>query len=197
MVKQTHSWSVQTPTGNATLNFTGGTWAPYRFVSAFRDAPGFQKNINQSYVKIRDLHSVDVIFTALPNGEAHKIAIRKPQEVKLIDLSDIVMQKNPDLTKEEAEEFYAVHKQRPFFDELINFMSSGACIILALEKDNAVVAWRETIGATNPKEAAGGTIRKDFATNVQENAVHGSDSDENAEKEIGFFFTQSELTANQ
>ena len=101
------------------------------------------------------------------------------------------------LTKAQAEEFYAIHKQRPFYDELINFMSSGACMILALEKDNAVVSWRETIGATNPKEAAEGTIRKDFATNVQENAVHGSDSDENAEKEIGFFFTQSELTANQ
>ena len=101
------------------------------------------------------------------------------------------------LTKSQAEEFYAIHKQRPFYDELINFMSSGACMILALEKDNAVVSWRETIGATDPKEAAEGTIRKDFATNVQENAVHGSDSDENAEKEIGFFFTQSELNANQ
>ena len=101
------------------------------------------------------------------------------------------------LTKAQAEEFYAIHKQRPFYDDLINFMSSGACMILALEKDNAVVSWRETIGATDPKEAAEGTIRKDFATNVQENAVHGSDSDENAEKEIGFFFTQSELTANQ
>ena len=101
------------------------------------------------------------------------------------------------LTKAQAEEFYAIHKQRPFYDELINFMSSGACMILALEKDNAVASWRETIGVTDPKEAAEGTIRKDFATNVQENAVHGSDSDENAEKEIGFFFTQSELTANQ
>ena len=101
------------------------------------------------------------------------------------------------LTKTQAEEFYAIHKQRPFYDELINFMSSGACMILALEKDNAVASWRETIGVTDPKEAAEGTIRKDFATNVQENAVHGSDSDENAEKEIGFFFTQSELIANQ
>ena len=101
------------------------------------------------------------------------------------------------LTKAQAEEFYAIHKQRPLYDELINFMSSGACMILALEKDNAVASWRETIGVTDPKEAAEGTIRKDFATTVQENAVHGSDSDENAEKEIGFFFTQSELIANQ
>ena len=100
------------------------------------------------------------------------------------------------LTKAQAEGFYAVHKQRPFYDELIDFMSSGACMILALEKDNAVSSWRETIGATNPEEAVKGTIRKDFATNVQKNAVHGSDSDENAEKEIGFFFTESELIAN-
>ena len=101
------------------------------------------------------------------------------------------------LTKNQAKEFYAIHKQRPFYDELINFMSSGACMILVLEKENAVVSWREIIGATNPETAAEGTIRKDFATNVQENAVHGSDSDENAKKEIGFFFTHSELIANQ
>ena len=101
------------------------------------------------------------------------------------------------ITLAQAEGFYAVHKQRPFYEELIDFMSSGACMILALEKDNAVASWRESIGATNPEEAAKGTIRKDFATNVQKNAVHGSDSDENAEKEIGFFFTESELIANQ
>ena len=76
-------------------------------------------------------------------------------------------------------------------------MSSGACMVLALEKENAVTAWRKTIGSTNPEDAELGTIRKDFATNVQENAVHGSDSDENAEKEIGFFFSDSELIANQ
>ncbi len=101
------------------------------------------------------------------------------------------------MTKAQAEGFYAVHKERPFYEELTTFMSSGACMVLALEKDNAVVAWRETIGATNPNEAAEGTIRKDFATSLGENAVHGSDSDENAEKEIGFFFTESELIANQ
>ena len=75
-------------------------------------------------------------------------------------------------------------------------MSSGPCMVLALQKENAVEEWRKTIGATNPEEAENGTIRKDFATNIQENAVHGSDSDENAKKEIGFFFSDSELIAN-
>ena len=101
------------------------------------------------------------------------------------------------MTLDQAEGFYAVHKERPFFNELTEFMSSGACMVLALEKDDAVNEWRKTIGATNPDDAESGTIRKDFATNVQENAVHGSDSNENAEKEIGFFFSQSELIANK
>ena len=101
------------------------------------------------------------------------------------------------MTVVQAEGFYAIHKERPFFNELTEFMSSGACMVLALEKDDAVNQWRKTIGATNPDDADLGTIRKDFATNVQENAVHGSDSNENAEKEIGFFFSQSELIANK
>ena len=101
------------------------------------------------------------------------------------------------MTIAQAEAFYAIHKERPFFNELTEFMSSGACMVLALEKDDAVNQWRKIIGATNPDDADLGTIRKDFATNVQENAVHGSDSNGNAEKEIGFFFSQSELIANK
>jgi len=101
------------------------------------------------------------------------------------------------MTKAEAEGFYAIHKERSFFNDLINFMTSGPCMVLVLSKPNAVQAWRETIGSTNPDEAEENTIRKDFASNVQENAVHGSDSDENAEKEIAFFFTDSELLTNQ
>ena len=100
------------------------------------------------------------------------------------------------MTQSQAEGFYAVHKERPFFGELTDFMSSGPCMVLALQKENAVEEWRKTIGATNPEEAENGTIRKDLATNIQENAVHGSDSDENAKKEIGFFFSDSELIAN-
>ena len=101
------------------------------------------------------------------------------------------------MTKIQAKHFYLIHKEKPFYEELTDFMSSGQCMVLALEKDNAVAAWRETIGATNPEEAAEGTIRKDFATSLGENAVHGSDSDENAEKEIAFFFTESELLSNK
>ena len=100
------------------------------------------------------------------------------------------------LTDEQAKGFYAVHKERPFFGDLIEFMTSGPCMVLALQKDNAVLSWRETIGATNPEDAEDHTIRKDYASNVQENAVHGSDSDENAEKEIAFFFSDGELLSN-
>ena len=100
------------------------------------------------------------------------------------------------LTEEQARGFYAVHEERSFFGDLIEFMTSGPCMVLALQKDNAVSSWRETIGATNPEDAEDHTIRKDFASNVQENAVHGSDSDENAEKEIAFFFSDSELLSN-
>ena len=101
------------------------------------------------------------------------------------------------MTKAQAEGFYAIHRERPFFQELTTFMSSGKAIVLALEKENAVSAWRDTIGATNPAEAVDGTIRKDFATSLVENAVHGADSDENAAIEIGFFFTNSELISNE
>ena len=92
-------------------------------------------------------------------------------------------------TRKQAEGFYAVHAGKGFFDELCDFMSSGPCVVLALEKENAVPAWRELMGATNPVEAADGTLRKDFATSIGENAVHGSDSDENATIEGNFFFS--------
>ena len=97
------------------------------------------------------------------------------------------------MSKQQAEGFYAIHKDKPFYEELTNSMSSGQSMVLALEKDNAVSSWRETIGATNPKDAAKGTVRKIYATSLGENAVHGSDSDENAIKEISFFFTELEL----
>ena len=108
---------------------------------------------------------------------------------------DIISAKLLKMSRDQAEGFYNVHKDRPFFDDLVKFMTSGPCMVLALKKDNAVELWRKTIGSTNPEEADIGTIRKDFASNVQENAVHGSDSDENAQKEIAFFFPDSELTS--
>ena len=100
------------------------------------------------------------------------------------------------MSQEQAEGFYGIHKERPFFNDLIQFMTSGPCMVLVLEKENAVESWRKVIGSTNPQEAEEGTIRKDFASNVQENAVHGSDSNENAQKEIAFFFLDSELLSN-
>ncbi|MEX1139001.1 MAG: nucleoside-diphosphate kinase [Bacteroidota bacterium] len=97
------------------------------------------------------------------------------------------------LTNETAGAFYAVHKGRPFYDELVNFMSSGKCVPVALEKVNAVADFRKLIGATDPKEADAGTIRKLFADSKGENIVHGSDSVENGRIEVGFFFAESEL----
>ncbi|MCP9496229.1 MAG: nucleoside-diphosphate kinase [Pyrinomonadaceae bacterium MAG19_C2-C3] len=97
------------------------------------------------------------------------------------------------LTQREAEGFYAVHKERPFFGELTNFMSSAPCIVMALEKENAVKAWRDLMGATDPAKADAGTLRKEFATSIGENAVHGSDSEENAQIELAYFFSHLEF----
>jgi nucleoside-diphosphate kinase len=96
------------------------------------------------------------------------------------------------LTKEQAGAFYAIHRERPFYAELVEFMSSGPIVAAILEKENAVAEFRKLIGATNPAQAEEGTIRKDFAASVGENAVHGSDSDENAIIEGNFFFSQLE-----
>ncbi len=97
------------------------------------------------------------------------------------------------LSKAAAGEFYAVHRERPFYGELVEFMSSGKCVPMVLAKENAVADFRSIIGATDPAEADPGTIRKDFAESKQNNAVHGSDSVENAKIEIGFFFSAREI----
>jgi nucleoside-diphosphate kinase len=97
------------------------------------------------------------------------------------------------MSKKQAEGFYAVHAGKGFFAELTEFMSSGPCVVLALEKEGAVKAWRDLMGATNPADAAEGTLRKEFAASIGENAVHGSDSDENAAIEIAYFFSKLEL----
>jgi nucleoside-diphosphate kinase len=104
----------------------------------------------------------------------------------------IVAMKFTKLSQEKAGEFYEVHKERPFYGELVDFMSSGPIVAAALEKDNAVEDFRKLIGATNPAEAAEGTIRALYATSIGENAVHGADSDENAEREIAFHFSRYE-----
>jgi nucleoside-diphosphate kinase len=100
------------------------------------------------------------------------------------------------LTKSSAEGFYSIHKERPFFKDLVAYMTSGPCIPIALERLNAVEEYRKLIGATDPKKAEEGTVRKLFAVDIQLNAVHGSDSDENAEKEISHFFSKDELLNN-
>jgi nucleoside-diphosphate kinase len=100
------------------------------------------------------------------------------------------------LTQETAGGFYEVHRQRPFFADLVTFMSSGKCVPIALEKENAVADFRKLIGATDPKEAAPGTIRKDYASSKGENIVHGSDSPENGRLEIAYFFPEKELIEN-
>lgn len=107
----------------------------------------------------------------------------------------VVAAKMKHLSLKEAQEFYAVHKERPFFGELVEFMTSGPVMIQVLEGENAVIQNRDVMGATNPKDAAAGTIRADFADSIGENAVHGSDSLENAAVEISYFFSTSELCA--
>ena len=107
----------------------------------------------------------------------------------------IVAAKYKQLTREEAEGFYAVHRERPFFGALVEFMTSGPVMIQALEGENAVALHRELLGATNPKEAAPGTIRADFADSIDANAAHGSDSVENAQTEIAYFFKNDEVVS--
>jgi nucleoside-diphosphate kinase len=101
------------------------------------------------------------------------------------------------LTQSQARAFYEVHRERPFYDSLVEFMTSGPCVPMALEGADAVARFRETIGATNPADAAEGTIRKLYAESLERNAVHGSDSDENAAREIGFFFSEADIIGNQ
>ena len=106
----------------------------------------------------------------------------------------IVAQKRINMSREQAEGFYAVHSERPFFNDLVAFMTSGPVVVQVLEGENAVARNREIMGATNPADADAGTIRKDFAESIEANSVHGSDSLENAKIEIDFFFSADEIT---
>ena len=105
----------------------------------------------------------------------------------------IIGQKRIKLTKETAGKFYEVHKERPFFQDLVSFMVSGPVIVQVLQGENAVALYRKVMGSTNPQEAEEGTIRKEFALSIEANSVHGSDSIENAKKEISFFFSETEI----
>lgn len=132
------------------------------------------------------------------------LAIVKPDAVAANHIGDILSRyesnelrivalRMTNLNTAQAEQFYAVHKERPFFKDLVSFMTSGPIVALVLEGDDAVAKNREVIGATNPKEAAKGTIRADFAKSITENAIHGSDSIDNAKTEIAFFFSTEEI----
>jgi nucleoside-diphosphate kinase len=136
------------------------------------------------------------------------LAILKPDCVKTNHIGHVIARieaagfrilgmKMVHLTTETAGGFYAVHRERPFFKDLVAFMSSGACVPIALEKENAVADFRSLIGATDPKDAAPGTIRKDYAASKGENIVHGSDSVENGKIEIGYFFAEKEIVENR
>ncbi|WP_455940690.1 nucleoside-diphosphate kinase [Helicobacter pullorum] len=125
-------------------------------------------------------------------------AVKKNVIGKIVDRFEsnglrIAAMKKVQLSECDAQEFYAIHKSRPFFNDLVAFMVSGPVVVMVLEGLNAVAKNRELMGATNPKEAAVGTIRADFAESIDANAVHGSDSLENAEKEIRFFFAEREI----
>ena len=108
----------------------------------------------------------------------------------------IIAQKKIKLSEEKAKGFYIIHKDKPFFNDLIEYMTSGPVIVQVLEGDNAVEKYRKIMGATNPENAEEGTIRKKHALNIQENSVHGSDSEENAKIEINFFFNENEIFSN-
>lgn len=115
--------------------------------------------------------------------------------VKMLELNklDIVAMKILHMTKKQAQGFYAVHRERPFFESLTDFMSSGPAVVMVLEGENVIFRYRELMGATNYKEAAEGTIRKAFATDIEKNIVHGSDAPETASFEISYFFNQLEI----
>lgn len=125
---------------------------------------------------------------AFADGNSGKILQRIYEEgFKVVGLKKLY------LSKVEAEGFYYVHKERPFFGELTDFMSSGPCIAMVLEAENAIQKWRDLMGATNPAQAAEGTLRREFGKSVGENATHGSDAPETAAFEIGYFFSGMEL----
>lgn len=135
----------------------------------------------------------------------YTLTMVKPTGVKNLNTGEIIKMITKDggfrivgmkmikMRVDQAKAFYGIHSDKPFYGELVEFMSSGPIVAIALEKENAVEAFRNFIGATNPAQAAEGTIRNKFGVSIQENCVHGSDSDENAKREINFFFSSSEL----
>jgi nucleoside-diphosphate kinase len=140
----------------------------------------------------------------MPDTPRMTFAIIKPDAVRAGNIGNIIQKisdngfqiramKMVQMSKKIAEGFYAVHRERPFFGDLVQFMTSGPSVVIALEKDNAVQAWRDLMGPTDSTKAPRGTIRGDFGTSIQDNATHGSDSPENARFELSYFFNASEF----
>jgi nucleoside-diphosphate kinase len=129
-----------------------------------------------------------------PDGVARSLIGEVIRRFEKNDIK-IVAMKMIHMNRPQAEGFYAVHKERPFFSSLTEFMTSGPCVVMVLESENVIAKNRELMGATNPKEAAEGTIRRDFATDIEKNVVHGSDAPETAAFEISYFFNQLEITS--
>jgi nucleoside-diphosphate kinase len=140
-----------------------------------------------------DLMAVERTFSILkPDATARNLTGAINAMIEKAGLR-IIAQKRVMITRAQAETFYAVHRQRPFFGELVDFMISGPVVVQVLEGENAIAAYRDLMGATDPAKAAPGTIRKAFAESISENSVHGSDSSETAQKEIGQFFAGKEI----
>lgn len=139
--------------------------------------------------------SIEYTFSIIkPDATRRNLIGKVNSYLEAADLK-IVAQKMVKLSEEQAKQFYAEHSERPFFSSLITYMTSAPVVLQVLKGDNAVLKNREIMGATNPAEAENGTIRKDFAENIEANSVHGSDSLESAKKEISFFFDKSEIVA--
>lgn len=129
-----------------------------------------------------------------PDGVARNLIGKVFERVEANGLK-IVAARLQKLTKEKAEGFYAVHKERPFFNSLIMYMTSGPVLVFAMEGEGAIAKWRELMGATDPAKASPGTIRKDFAENIERNTVHGSDGPDTAQFEVGYFFKNEEVSS--
>jgi nucleoside-diphosphate kinase len=127
-----------------------------------------------------------------PDGVQNKVAGQVVARIEKEGFRILAMRMHR-LSRPEAEGFYAVHKERPFFKDLVAFMTGGPVVLMCLERENAIAHWRETMGATEPAKAAEGTIRKLYATNIEKNTVHGSDAPETAAFELGWFFRGSEI----
>ncbi|MGF1463462.1 MAG: nucleoside-diphosphate kinase [Maricaulaceae bacterium] len=137
--------------------------------------------------------AIERTFSILkPDATARNITGQVNAKIEAAGLR-IIAQKRIRMSQEQAEGFYAVHKERPFFGELVDFMISGPVVVQVLEGDNAIATYRDVMGATNPKEAAPGTIRAEFSESIGENTVHGSDAPETAAQEIPYFFTEAEI----